>query len=48
MDQATQQNAAMVEQLAAAASNLKDQAHALVQVVSTFKLSPAAGNPRGR
>ena len=44
MDQATQQNAAMVEQMAAAASNLKNQAHALV----TFKLSLAAGNPRGR
>jgi methyl-accepting chemotaxis protein len=38
MDQATQQNAAMVEQMAAAASGLKGQAHDLVQVVATFKL----------
>jgi methyl-accepting chemotaxis protein len=39
MDQVTQQNAALVEQMAAAAGSLKSQAHDLVQVVSTFKLS---------
>jgi hypothetical protein len=39
MDNATQQNAALVEQMAAAASGLKSQAQELVEVVSTFKLS---------
>jgi methyl-accepting chemotaxis protein len=39
MDQVTQQNAALVEEMAAAASSLKGQAHELVQLVSTFKLS---------
>jgi uncharacterized phage infection (PIP) family protein YhgE len=39
MDQATQQNAALVEEMAAAASSLKSQAQELVQVVATFKLS---------
>jgi methyl-accepting chemotaxis protein len=39
MDQATQQNAALVEQMAAAASSLKSQAQDLVQVVAIFKLS---------
>ena len=39
MDQATQQNAALVEQMAAAASSLKGQAQELVQVVSVFRLS---------
>ena len=39
MDQATQQNAALVEEMAAAASSLKTQAEDLVQVVATFKLS---------
>ena len=38
MDQATQQNAALVEEMAAAASSLKSQAHELVQVVAAFKL----------
>ena len=38
MDQATQQNAALVEQMAAAASSLKSQAQELVQVVAAFKL----------
>ena len=38
MDQVTQQNATLVEQMAAAASSLKAQAQALVQVVSVFKL----------
>ena len=38
MDQATQQNAALVEEMAAAASSLKAQAQDLVQVVAVFKL----------
>ncbi len=38
MDQATQQNAALVEEMAAAASSLRTQAQDLVQVVAVFKL----------
>jgi methyl-accepting chemotaxis protein len=38
MDQSTQQNAALVEEMAAAASSLKSQAQELVQVVEVFKL----------
>jgi methyl-accepting chemotaxis protein len=38
MDQVTQQNAAQVEQMAAAASSLKSQAQDLVHTVSAFKL----------
>jgi uncharacterized phage infection (PIP) family protein YhgE len=38
MDHTTQQNAALVEQMAAAASSLKSQAGELVQAVSVFKL----------
>ena len=38
MDQVTQQNAALVEEMAAAAMSLKSQAEDLVQVVSEFKL----------
>jgi methyl-accepting chemotaxis protein len=38
MDQATQQNAALVEEMAAAASSLRSQATELVQAVSVFKL----------
>ncbi|WP_138513911.1 methyl-accepting chemotaxis protein [Rhodoferax bucti] len=38
MDQTTQQNAALVEEMAAAASSLKSQANDLVQVVAVFKL----------
>jgi hypothetical protein len=40
MDQVTQQNAALVEEMAAAASSLKSQAQDLVQVVAVFKLAP--------
>ncbi|EGI75887.1 hypothetical protein HGR_14094, partial [Hylemonella gracilis ATCC 19624] len=36
--QATQQNAALVEEMAAAASSLKSQARELVQTVAVFKL----------
>ncbi len=38
LDQMTQQNAALVEQSAAAAASLKDQAHHLAGVVATFRL----------
>jgi methyl-accepting chemotaxis protein len=37
MDQATQQNAALVEEMAAAASSLNSQARELVQTVAVFK-----------
>lgn len=40
MDQTTQQNAALVEQMAASASNLKSQSQELVRSVSVFKLPP--------
>ncbi len=43
MDQVTQQNAALVEEMAAAASSLKSQAQDLVQTVAVFKLS-SGGN----
>ena len=39
MDQVTQQNAALVEQAAAAAESMQDQATALNEVVSVFRLS---------
>ncbi|WP_280191521.1 methyl-accepting chemotaxis protein [Delftia sp. PS-11] len=39
MDHATQQNAALVQEMAAAASGLRTQAHELVQVVAIFQLS---------
>ncbi|MEY4883145.1 MAG: hypothetical protein RIS34_999, partial [Pseudomonadota bacterium] len=42
MDQSTQQNATLVEEMAATASGLKSQAQALVQVVSVFKLGDVA------
>jgi methyl-accepting chemotaxis protein len=43
MDHTTQQNAALVEQIAAAASSLRSQSDELVQVVSVFKLGSGAG-----
>ncbi|SDN93416.1 methyl-accepting chemotaxis sensory transducer [Rhodoferax sp. OV413] len=43
MDQATQQNAALVEEMAAAASSLRTQAQDLVQVVAVFKLGQHDG-----
>jgi methyl-accepting chemotaxis protein len=42
MDQVTQQNAALVEQAAAAAASMQDQAAQLAQLVSVFQL-PASG-----
>lgn len=38
MDEATQQNAALVEQAAAAAQSLQDQATSLATIVSGFKM----------
>ena len=47
MDSVTQQNAALVEQAAAAAGSMQDQAAVLAQLVSRFKLSQhEAGGPR--
>ena len=43
MDHATQQNAAMVEQMAAAAGSLRGQAQKLVNAVSVFKLADSMG-----
>ena len=39
MDEVTQQNAALVEQAAAAAESLEEQAYALLESVSVFKLA---------
>jgi methyl-accepting chemotaxis protein len=41
LDAVTQQNAALVEQTAAAATTLMDQAHALAGEVAQFKLPSA-------
>ncbi|HEV7856327.1 MAG TPA: chemotaxis protein, partial [Herminiimonas sp.] len=38
MDQVTQQNAALVEQAAAASQSMREQADKLAQVVAIFKL----------
>jgi len=43
MDQATQQNAALVEEMAAAASGLRSQAQELVKIVAVFSISPVEG-----
>lgn len=43
MDQVTQQNAALVEEAAAAADSMQVQAQELLSVVSTFKLTPDGG-----
>ncbi len=43
LDQTTQQNAALVEEMAAAASSLKGQANELVQAVAFFKLHAGSG-----
>ena len=42
MDQVTQQNAALVEQAAAAAESMQEQASRLSEVVSIFKLGGSA------
>jgi methyl-accepting chemotaxis protein len=45
MDQVTQQNAALVEQAAAAAGSLQDQARTLAQEVSVFRLEGTQAAP---
>ncbi|OBV38229.1 methyl-accepting chemotaxis protein [Janthinobacterium psychrotolerans] len=45
MDQVTQQNAALVEEAAAAAASLQEQAGALSGVVSVFRLDGVAPAP---
>ena len=45
MDEVTQQNAALVEEAAAAAESLEEQASALVRVVSRFRVD--GGTPVG-
>ena len=47
MDQATQQNAALVEESAAAAESLRQQAQQLVEAVAVFKLDAAGGSGAG-
>ena len=42
MDQVTQQNAALVEEAAAAAASLQEQAGSLVEAVSVFRLDAGA------
>jgi methyl-accepting chemotaxis protein len=46
LDQMTQQNAALVEESAAAAESLRDQAAQLAQAVAVFKVDAYAGNTR--
>jgi len=46
LDQMTQQNAALVEQSAAAASSLRDQAQRLAEVVSVFNVGYQAPAPK--
>jgi methyl-accepting chemotaxis protein len=47
VDQMTQQNAALVEESAAAAESLKEQAIKLASVVSTFRLAEGESSARG-
>jgi methyl-accepting chemotaxis protein len=46
MDGITQQNAALVEEAAAAAESLKEQAQALLQAVGIFTLECDSAPPR--
>ena len=48
MDQVTQQNAALVEEAAAAAQSLQEQASGLARTVSAFKLQPGSGGGGAR
>ena len=48
MDEVTQQNAALVEEAAAAAESLEEQANGLAQAVSVFKLDHSAGTSARR
>jgi len=46
MDEVTQQNAALVEEAAAAAGSLEEQARALLETVRTFKVDASAAASR--
>jgi methyl-accepting chemotaxis protein len=48
MDQVTQQNAALVEEAAAATESMQAQAHSLAEAVSVFRLGTAARGPAPR
>ncbi|ART64350.1 methyl-accepting chemotaxis protein [Kushneria marisflavi] len=48
IDETTQQNAALVEESAAAAASLKTQAHELVAAVGQFRLGDQASSAHGR
>jgi len=48
MDKTTQHNAALVEQMAAAAGSLQDQAEELVQIVAAFKTTDSEPTERAR
>ena len=48
LDQMTQQNAALVEESAAAAESLRDQAAQLAHAVAVFKVVPGLATPRGQ
>jgi methyl-accepting chemotaxis protein len=45
MDQTTQQNAALVEEMSAAAASLRARAHELVQSVAAFRLNKGGNSP---
>ncbi|MEN9356208.1 MAG: hypothetical protein RL695_379 [Pseudomonadota bacterium] len=45
MDEVTQQNAALVEEAAAASESLSEQAHGLMQTVGMFRLSESQASP---
>ncbi|MBY0268104.1 MAG: hypothetical protein K2W84_16930, partial [Burkholderiales bacterium] len=45
MDEVTQQNAALVEEAAAAAESMQEQAGNLVQTVAQFRLVPGESGP---
>ena len=46
MDEVTQQNAALVEEAAAAAESLQEQSQSLVRSVSLFRLDDSAAAPK--
>ncbi len=48
MDQTTQQNAALVEQMAAAAASLNSQSNDMVQTVAVFHLPSDLSNPQSQ
>ncbi len=45
MDQTTQQNAALVEQISAAADTMQQQSMSLAQTAGVFKLGASAASP---